>query len=216
MTEMEMSRGIAGPPPSAIPLPLLGLLFLLSGFAALVYQVVWQRSLFAIYGVNIESVTIVVTAFLLGLGLGSLFGGQLSRNQSFPAPVLFGLLELSIGAFGLLSLELFRRVGALTAGRPPLVTFAATFGLLLFPTALMGATLPILVAHSVRRLHNVGRSVAILYFVNTLGSALASFATAVFLLGRLGQHGTIVLAAGCNALAGGCVLLAHWRAGRRS
>ena len=47
-------------------------LFTVSGFAALVYQVVWQRSLYAIYGINVESVTMIVSAFMLGLGLGSL------------------------------------------------------------------------------------------------------------------------------------------------
>src|SRR5579871_5571519 len=50
-------------------------LFFVSGIPALLYQIVWQRSLFAIYGVNVQSVTIVVTAFMLGLGLGSLGGG---------------------------------------------------------------------------------------------------------------------------------------------
>ena len=50
----------------------LCVLFFLSGFPALIYQLTWQRALFRIFGVNIESVTIVVTAFMLGLGLGSL------------------------------------------------------------------------------------------------------------------------------------------------
>lgn len=190
-----------------IPLTALALLFLVSGFAALVYQVVWQRSLFAIYGVNIESVTIIVTAFLLGLGFGSLAGGRLSRSDTRSPLTIFGLLELAIGAFGVVSLELFQRVGTLTGGRSPLVTAAACFALLLVPTALMGATLPLLVAHSVRRLHNVGRSVALLYFVNTLGSALASFATAVVLLGHLGQRRTILLAAVLNAVVGSTALL---------
>ena len=59
-------------------------LFAGSGFAALVYQVVWQRSLFAIYGINVEAVTVVVTAFMLGLGIGSLAGGWLSRDPERP------------------------------------------------------------------------------------------------------------------------------------
>ena len=56
----------------------LCVLFFFSGFPALIYQLTWQRNLFLIFGVNIESVTIVVTAFMLGLGLGSLAGGWLS------------------------------------------------------------------------------------------------------------------------------------------
>jgi hypothetical protein len=60
------------------------LLIFFSGFPALLYQIVWQRALFTIYGVNIESVTVIVTIFMLGLGLGSLAGGWLSKRQMIP------------------------------------------------------------------------------------------------------------------------------------
>src|SRR5438105_8776025 len=83
------------------------LLFFISGFPALLYQIVWQRALFAIYGVNIESVTIVVTAFMLGLGLGSLAGGALSQRQAFPVLPAFGFAELGIALFGVASLKVF-------------------------------------------------------------------------------------------------------------
>ncbi|WP_291568450.1 hypothetical protein [Bradyrhizobium sp.] len=59
----------------------LCVLFFFSGFPALIYQLTWQRELFRIFGVNSESVTIVVSAFMLGLGLGSLAGGWLSKRQ---------------------------------------------------------------------------------------------------------------------------------------
>src|ERR1700716_475466 len=62
----------------------LCVLFFFSGFPALIYQLTWQRALFRIFGVNIESVTIVVTAFMLGLGFGSLLGGVLSKWQAIP------------------------------------------------------------------------------------------------------------------------------------
>jgi len=58
---------------------ILCVLFFFSGAPALIYQLTWQRALFLIFGVNIESVTIVVTAFMLGLGIGSLAGGWLSK-----------------------------------------------------------------------------------------------------------------------------------------
>src|ERR1044071_2068130 len=83
------------------------LLFFVSGFPALLYQIVWQRTLFAIYGVNIESVTVVVSAFMLGLGLGSLAGGRISRSPSAPLLLMFGGIELAIAAFGLGSLRIF-------------------------------------------------------------------------------------------------------------
>jgi spermidine synthase len=187
------------------------LLFFLSGFPALLYQIVWQRTLFAIYGVNIESVTVVVSAFMLGLGLGSLAGGRISRNPSAPLLLLFGGIELGIAAYGLASLPLFHAVARFTAGAPPLQTGLLSFALVLVPTVLMGATLPLLVAQLVRFSGNVGRSVGILYFVNTLGSAVACFVAALVTMPYLGMSGSIVVAAVLNVLVGSAVLVLHFR-----
>src|SRR6185369_15632518 len=190
------------------------LLFFLSGFPALLYQIVWQRTLFAIYGVNIESVTVVVSAFMLCLGLGSLAGGRISRNPSAPLLLLFGGVELGIAAYGLASLPLFRLAARFTAGAPPLETGLLSFALVLFPTVLMGATLPLLVAHLVRHSGNVGRSVGALYFVNTLGSAVACFVAALATMPYLGISGSIRVAASINVLVGIAVLVLRfgWRA----
>src|SRR5262245_46444977 len=100
-------------------------LFFFSGFPALIYQLTWQRALFRIFGVNIESVTIVVTAFMLGLGLGSLAGGWLSRRRAIPLLPLLAAIELATGIFGLASLAIFDRVGELVIGLPLTVTAAA-------------------------------------------------------------------------------------------
>src|SRR5580700_7721371 len=80
------------------------LLFFSSGFPALLYQIVWQRALFTIYGVNIQSVTVIVTVFMLGLGLGSLAGGRLSTKSGLRLLLAFGLIELGIGIYGALSM----------------------------------------------------------------------------------------------------------------
>ncbi len=184
----------------------LCVVFVASGFAALLYQNAWQRSLFAIYGINIESVTVVVTAFMLGLGLGSLAGGRLSKDPARSVLVLFGLVEMGIGAFGFVSLDLFHRVGAMTLRMPPVATAVVTFLLVLVPTLLMGMTLPLLVADWARRSGNVGRSVGMLYFVNTLGSALACFAAIGWLLPRLGLSRTVTVAAAINSTVGLAVL----------
>jgi len=173
-------------------------IFLVSGFAALLYQVVWQRSLFAIYGINIEAVTMVVTAFMLGLGLGSLAGGRLSARPNAAPLRLFAIIEAGIGAFGLVSLPLFHFVGNATVMWPPALVMIATFALLLAPTVLMGSTLPLLVTYLLKSNKNVGRSVGTLYFVNTLGSAGAAFACVLVLLPQLGQMKTTCVAAGFN------------------
>jgi spermidine synthase len=150
-----------------------------------------------------------VTAFMLGLGVGSLLGGEVSKHPSRPALLLFSLVELGIGAFGLLSLPLFHWAGSLTLGLSPLSTFAVTFILVLVPTTLMGSTLPLLVAHGVRANGNVGRAVGVLYFVNTLGSGLAAIASVFVLLGALGQAKTVYLAAIVNLTVSALAFVQH-------
>ena len=191
-------------------MPWLYILFFCSGFPALIYQIVWQRALFSIYGINIESVTIVVSAFMLGLGIGSFLGGTISKLPRVPLLATFGAIELSIGLFGVFSLPLFHLVGVHTARAPQLVTGALTFLLVLVPTVLMGSTLPILVAHLVRLSGNVGTSVGILYFVNTLGSAAACLMSAKFIMRMLGESGSVYLAAGINGAIGALALGAFY------
>ena len=190
------------------------LIFLLSGFAALLYQNVWQRALYSIYGINVESVTMVVTAFMLGLGLGSLVGGVVSKDPRRPVLLYFALVEFGIGIFGIGSLALFHAVGNVTLGMSALPTFLVTFLLVLCPTMLMGSTLPLLVAHLVRENKNVGKSVGTLYFVNTLGSAFASAAAVLYILGHAGEVGTTRLAALLNVTVSLLAYVAHRRAMR--
>ncbi len=188
--------------------------FLVSGFAAILYQLVWQRALFRLLGTSSESVTLIVTAFMLGLGIGSLAGGAWSSKPGRPLALIFGLAELGIGAFGLVSLRLFSWIAAETPEAAGLSIGLIAFAAVLVPTVLMGATLPILVACLVRSSGNVGRSVGILYFVNTLGSAVGSLAAAAWILGALGQSGAVLLAAGINLAASLTVIGAHVFAGR--
>ncbi len=182
-------------------------LFFFSGFPALIYQIVWQRALFALYGINIQSVTIVVSAFMLGLGLGSLAGGTLSGNKRLSMLTLFAAAELATATFGLMSLRLFHRVADFTASRSLFVTGVVSFLLVLVPTLLMGATLPLLVEYLVLSRRNVGDSVGGLYFANTLGSGFACFLAAGWLMQRLGQSGSVRFAATINALVAAGALL---------
>ncbi|MDB4890920.1 MAG: Spermidine synthase [Gemmatimonadetes bacterium] len=172
--------------------------FFSSGFAALIYQVVWQRVLFATFGINIEAVTIVVTAFLLGLGFGSLAGGVLSGHRRIHPLVAFAGLELAIGVYGLISVPLFHWAAELSLGTSTAAAGAMSFALVVIPTLFMGATLPLLVSFAIRCTGNVGLSVGWLYFVNTAGSALASVATVVFVLRAVGETGSVRIAAAAN------------------
>jgi len=184
------------------PLPWIYILFFLSGFPALIYQIVWQRALFAMYGLSIQSVTIIVSAFMLGLGMGGLAGGALSKRTRLRPVLLFATAEFGTATFGIVSLKLFRWVADFTAASSQPVTGLAAFLLVIIPTLLMGATLPLLVEHLVRSSQNMGSSVGGLYFVNTLGSGMACFVAAGVLMRLLGQSGSIRFAASINALVG--------------
>src|SRR5262249_19702365 len=116
---------------------LVCLLFFGSGFPALIYQIVWQRVLFVIYGVNVQSVAVVVSAFMLGLGLGSLVGGALSAKFPKNGIVIFGICELGIALFGLASLRVFQWAAQYTAGTSLGYTILFSFLLLILPTMLM-------------------------------------------------------------------------------
>lgn len=179
-------------------LPYIAVLFMVSGFAALIYQVVWQRTLFATFGINTESATAIVSVFMFGLGVGALAGGWLQKKYPQRLLRLFLLLEVLVGLFGLASLQLIHLIGALAAGASTFTLVLWVYLILGLPTLLMGASLPILVAWLQGYLHNIGRSVGLLYAVNTLGSALAAYCTVEILFVVTGQRGAVLVAAACN------------------
>jgi spermidine synthase len=192
------------------------LVFCTTGFAALIYQVVWQRVLYSTFGVNVEAVTTVVTAFLAGLGLGSLAGGRMAKGSDRTLLLLCAGVEIAIGLFGLWSLTFFRSLGSLTLEMSS-ITRGATMALaVMVPTSLMGVTLPLLVAYVVRSTGNVGGTVGLLYFVNTAGSALAAFAAVLLILGSLGEAKSVDLAASLNLLVGVFILAGPFRRSRRA
>ncbi len=188
----------------------VGTVFFLSGAAALVYQIAWQRLLFTSFGVDIESVTIVVSTFMCGLGLGAIAGGVLADRFQTRLLVLFALCELGIGLFGLASVPLIRTLGEAFATSPRAVVAAVNFGALLVPTSLMWATLPILVTDMVRRHGGVGVSIGTLYFINTLGAASGALALGIGLFAVLELPQAIGAAALVNfTVATGAMLLAR-------
>ena len=186
---------------------LMAALFFCSGFPALIYQIVWQRVLFSIYGVNVQSVAVVVSAFMLGLGIGSLVGGRVSEKFPDRGISIFGICELAVAGFGLISLRLFHWASVFTAGTSLGYIILFSFLLLILPTMLMGATLPLLVEQLVRSSRSVGYSVATLYFVNTLGSAVACYVCAQVLLRDFGESGSVTLAACLNTVVGATAFL---------
>ena len=176
----------------------LGLAFLFSGAAGLMYQVAWQRLLFAAFGTDLISVCIIVSTFMLGLGLGALAGGWL--GDRFPAATLriFVLCECIIGMFGLFSAGLIRHLGVLLNDASFATAGIANFLLMLTPTVFMGATLPVLITYLVRLWNSVGTATGHLYALNTLGAMLGSSLTAFWLFNFVELDQTIHIASAIN------------------
>lgn len=177
---------------------ILLLLFFLSGSSALIYQIIWQKLLFTAFGVDMQTIAIIVSVFMLGLGAGSLVGGQFAERYPDKQISFFILVEIGIGLFGFISYPLIRFMGGAFVEYDLWVVAAVNFIMLLFPTALMGATLPVLVSHLYKRSQNVGISIGRLYFFNACGAALGCFVAGFILLNFLGYHATLSVAATLN------------------
>jgi predicted membrane-bound spermidine synthase len=180
------------------PTVVTSVLFFASGIAALIYQIAWQRVLFGWFGVDLDSVSAIVSIFMLGLGLGAMAGGWLADRFPRRRILIFSLVELTIGVFGLFSLDIIDATGARFAADSLPAIVALTFVVFLIPTCAMGATLPVLVTELVDRTKSVGFSTGTLYFVNTLGAAVGAFAAGFILLPRGGLNGLVATASVLN------------------
>ena len=187
---------------------IVGVLFFCSGFSAIIYQIVWQRTLFTMFGSDVESVTIIVSVFMFGLGMGAIMGNFL-LNMRRHLLQIFLVIELLIGLFGLFSLPIAQYIqSALEVDNRWTLVFGA-YALFAIPTLLMGATLPLLVAYLNQTYQNIGRASGSLYAANTWGSALAAFLSVIVIFSLTGQQVATWIAAAFNFLtAAGIYLIA--------
>lgn len=179
-------------------------IYFLSGFSALLYQVIWQRMLAIFSGADLYATTMIVAAFMAGLGIGSLAGGRLADVLSFRWQIaLFALLELTIGAFALTSTWLYYDVlyiQHMALASSPAVLALVLFCSLLIPTACMGMSFPLISKALTPDIALAGRRIGYLYALNTLGAALGAFVTIWFWLGRLDFSAILAMGARVNFL----------------
>ena len=179
------------------PTSLLGSVFFFSGFASLIYQVVWQRILASYYGVGAISITLIVSVYMVGLGLGSLLGGLLAERVEKKI-ILYFVVELLIGLFGVISLPFLHYLGRHTAGSNYSVAFFYMFSFLSLPTVLMGITLPLLTKIFNSWIQNFFDTVSFLYFINTIGAAVGALFASYFLISFFGLDITVYFAVAVN------------------
>ena len=193
------------------------LLFLISGAAGLVYEVTWARAFGTVFGNTVFAASTVLTAFMLGLALGSWLFGKVA-DRSGNQLRLYGLIELLVGVYALTFPAILRQTDALYAWiyhafgssfyQLSLIRFVVSIVILVAPAALMGGTLPVLSSLWAepewfgRRKAQTGRSVGLLYAVNTFGAVAGAFLSGYLLIRFLGVSATIRAAAAANVLVG--------------
>lgn len=182
-------------------------LFFLSGISGLVFQTVWFRMLIRVFGGTMEAAGTVFAVFMGGLAAGAILAGR--RADSVKEPLkAYALLELLIALSGAAVTALLAALpdfmGSrlpdffLEGGVAPLTRFLVSAAVLLPPTALMGATLPLLVRAAAPSAASSGGAISGLYALNTLGASAGVFLAGFVLIAWLGESGTAAFAALLN------------------
>ena len=176
---------------------LVSVIFFFSGLSALVYQVVWQRLLTVHYGVGPISIALVVTVYMVGLGLGALFGGYLSERLS-RRMLVYCFIEFGIGLFGVVSPDFLGFLGSHTAGNSYALSFVYIFSFLSIPTFLMGMTLPLLTKIFNNIIDDFLGTISFLYFINTIGAAVGAIIASYVIISFFGLLNAVYFAAAIN------------------
>ena len=192
-------------------LPLLSLLFFCSGACALVYQVIWLRLLALVFGVTVYAASTVLASFMGGLAVGSYTAGRFAGRLRSPLRA-FGLVEIGVGVSALatpLVLDIIKSVWVAISPSLPaslafvtVARFLAAFAVLIVPTTLMGATLPIVMRSAMARNVAAGSRVGLLYAINTAGAIAGALLAGFYLVPDVGVSRTFWIAASTNTLIG--------------
>jgi spermidine synthase len=190
-------------------LPTLVLLFFFSGISALVYQVLWLRLFTLVFGVTVHAASAVLASFMTGLALGSVVAGRLADRAGNPLR-WFACAEAAIGLSALLTPIIMGAADQLYVTLYPvlpegpasvtLVRFLLALAILLIPTTMMGATLPLVVKSSLTQLEGIGQRVGLLYASNTAGAIAGTLLGGFVLVGGIGITASFQLAAALNGL----------------
>ncbi len=204
---------------------LIGGCFVLSGATGLVYEILWARMLGLVFGATTFAISAVLAAFMGGLALGSMLAGRFAARLRKPLQA-YGWMEIGIALYALAVPLMFRLVDALyvliwNQFQPSSYAFnvwrfVLSCVVLLIPTTLMGATLPVLSAAVLRTHAHTQTSVARLYTCNLVGAIVGTLAAGFVLLPQFGVRATIWTAAGLNILIGLAAFLIERRGANAS
>ena len=195
--------------------------FFLSGASGLILELLWTRMLTLVFGSTALAVSTVLTAYMGGLGLGSYLAGKWADRLKDPVRA-YALAEAAIGIYALsvpwligcypgLNQWLWTSFGD-RYSLLSILRFVASAGLLIVPTTLMGATLPILARYFVSRPFEMGRvslRLGTLYAINLFGAVAGSFLAGFIFLPSLGVRRTNLVAASFDVSLAVAILVAR-------
>ena len=193
-------------------------IFILSGAAGLIYEIVWSRQLILVFGNTTQAVSAILTGFFGGMAIGAAIGGRIADRVRSPL-LLYGVLEIALVAvvlvtpvtFGLIH-EAYRGIYPSLEGTPWLAVARLALAVLaLAPaTVMMGATFPALVRHLTRS-DTVSEAFGRLYSANTLGAVVGTLLAGLVFIELFGLSGALRLGALASGVAG---VIAIWLARR--
>jgi spermidine synthase len=175
-----------------------------SGCAALAYQVVWQRVLTQVIGSDSISIVLIISIFMICLGIGSELARKLLQSRNLNPLKTYAIIEVAVGVYGIFSISLLRHANEWFANfrtDSVVADFLLNLGLLAVPIIGMGLTTPLVVHVAKRELSNIGRTVGVLYGFNLAGAAAGAFLTGLLLIELFALTGTAVFAACLNFIA---------------
>jgi spermidine synthase len=186
---------------------------------ALIYQVMWLRMLALVFGVTVYAASTVLASFMAGLALGSYSAGRVAGRLRSPL-LVFGLIEIGIGATAFATPALLAVAKDIwIATQPslpaslPVITFArfaAAFAVLIVPTTLMGATLPVVMESALVKDRAVASRIGLLYAANTAGAIVGALTAGFYLVSHIGIEGSFKIAALTNATIGLLAIALAW------
>ena len=194
--------------------PLVLAIFVLSGAAGLIYEIVWSRQLVLVFGNTTQAVSAILTGFFGGMAIGAAIGGRVADRVRSPLR-LYGALEIALVVVVLVTPltfdlihEVYRGVYPALEGTPLLALARLVLAVLALgpATIMMGATFPALVRHFTRW-SEMGHAFGRLYMANTLGAVAGTAISGLVLIELFGLTGALRIGAICSAIAG---IVALW------
>ncbi|MHA7629440.1 fused MFS/spermidine synthase [Corallococcus sp. M7] len=197
-------------PRRAVRAALIGVM--LSGFTSMLYQVTWIRLLSIVLGASTYAFTLILTAFILGIGLGSFW--LMTRKEGGDSLKLYGWTQVGLVLSLCLALPLYVRLPHLFRWSEwmltravetwPIfqgVTFMFCCAVLLVPTFIMGVAFPAAARVATAKVSEVGRELGGVYLWNTAGTLSGSVLGGLVLMPFWGMQGNFIAGAVANLVA---------------